>query len=283
MTVDIKDNCICVSGLSNFSLDEIFDCGQAFRFFPSPLGGYSGVAFSRAIRAEQRDGTLLIHGADMDDFDRIWRGYFDLDTDYAAIQDQLRGDPVLARVIPFGAGIHILRQDTWEALITFIISQQNNIPRIKKIVNALCRELGDPIEFENETFYTFPSPQRIIDAGQEGLEPIHSGFRSRYILDAADKVSSGEIDLKPLHDMQIGDARRVLTCIKGVGPKVCDCVLLFGAAHFDAFPVDVWMNRIINEYYDSETFDPGIFGSCSGVAQQYLFYYARENKVGKVK
>ena len=271
-----------VSGISPFSLDEIFDCGQAFRYKKLEDGRYINVAFNKVIELAYKDCVLYIEGADEKDFDDIWLNYFDLGCDYASIQKELLKDQVLREIIPFGSGIRILRQDMWETLITFIISQQNNIPRIKGIVHRLCEMLGGEINYKGEKHHAFPTPEAILDAGIDGLAGIRCGFRAAYILDAAKKVSGGEIDLNEIKGLSTDDARKKLLAIKGVGPKVCDCVLLFGAYKTDAFPVDVWMDRALQFYYGKgKKFDPSVFGDYSGIAQQYLFYYARENKIGR--
>jgi len=282
MEITKSGSILQVRGISPFSLDEIFDCGQAFRYKKLEDGRYINVAFNKVIELNYKDGVLYIEGADEKDFYDIWRNYFDLESDYAAIQKELLNDQVLRDVIPFGSGIRILRQDMWETLITFIISQQNNIPRIKGIIERLCGMLGGEIYFKGEKYRAFPTPEAILQAGLGGLEGIRCGFRSAYILDAASKVASGDIDLNEIKDLSTDEARKKLLTIKGVGPKVCDCVLLFGAYKTDAFPVDVWMDRALQFYYGKgKKFDPSVFGKYSGIAQQYLFYYARENKIGK--
>ena len=164
-----------------------------------------------------------------------------------------------------------MRQDPWEALCSFIISQNNNIPRIKKIIASLCALLGEEI---SEGVYDFPTPESIARVGASGLAPIKAGFRAAYIADAAEKVATGKLDLNSLYHVSLEDAVTALCTIKGVGPKVAGCVALFGLGHMDSFPIDVWIKRVIEKYYDKD-FTPKVFGEYAGIAQQYLFYHER--------
>lgn len=264
-----------------FDLDQIFNCGQAFRFERQPDGSYIGVAFSKVIRVRKKENEIVFDNAAKRDFEKIWRPYFDLDRDYAKLKACFSGDCVMQAAMAYGQGIRLLRQDSWEALITFILSQRNNIPRIKKIVASLCGHFGEPLEFEEKTYYTFPSPERIFSLSEEELALLNCGYRSGYLKEAARMVHTGEIDLKAIEKMDTDKAREALLCVKGVGQKVADCVLLFGYGRLDAFPVDVWMDRVIHTLYDKETFTKEIFGQYCGIAQQYLFYYGRETKIGK--
>lgn len=220
----------------------------------------------------KQDGDMVIlYNVTMDEFDQHWRKYFDLDREYCTIIKELSCDNRIKIAAEKTSGIRILKQDGWETLCSFIISQNNNIPRIKKIIHSLCNILGDEIA---EGIYTFPSAERIAAVGIEGLAPIKSGFRAKYILDAAEKVANGTIDLEKLQILDYGEAKKELLKIKGVGEKVADCTLLFGFGFFEAFPRDVWVKRVIEKYYGSY-FSPERFGKNAGIAQQYLFYYER--------
>ena len=262
----------------DFDLKRIFECGQCFRWNEEPDGSYTGVALDRAARISKRDGVVTISGT-KEDFSEVWREYFDLDRDYGSIRRRLCIDDYMLRATEFGAGIRILRQDRWEALCSFIISQCNNIPRIKGIVERLCALYGEPLDFEGRQYYTFPPASRLAALTAEELAPIRAGYRADYIIRAARDVDSGEIDLEELSAMDLDGARRALMAMRGVGKKVADCVILFGLRIPTAFPMDTWMKKAVAEHYGKD-FDPGIFGEYAGLAQQYMFYYQRENSKG---
>jgi len=215
---------------------------------------------------------------DKDEFEKIWLGYFDLDRDYESVITELSFDEQFCLASEQACGIRIFRQDGWETLCSFIISQNNNIPRIKKIISALCGLLGEPI---STGVNAFPTAESILSAGVEGLAPIKSGFRAKYLIDAAEKVVNGTVNLNELGRMDYKEAKETLMRIKGVGEKVSDCALLFGFGFHQAFPKDVWVKRVLDKYYGSD-FDPNYFGENAGIAQQYLFYYER-NILSKTK
>ena len=262
-----------ITGVSDFDLERIFECGQCFRWDAGEDGSYAGVARGRVTRLRKDGGSVFITCAP-EDFETVWKGYFDLDRDYAEIRRRLCIDDFMVKATAFGAGIRILRQDRWEALCSFIISQCNNIPRIKKIVAALCRLYGDELMFGGEIYYSFPSAGRLARLSAADLSPLRCGYRDEYIIGAARAVDSGEIDLDDLARSTPDRARIALKKLRGVGNKVADCVLLFGLNMLDAFPLDVWMKRAVAKHYGS-AFDPGIFSPYAGIAQQYIFYYMR--------
>jgi N-glycosylase/DNA lyase len=263
-----------ISGIDDFDLVRIFECGQCFRWEADGTGAYTGVAMGRAARLRSSGGNIYISGT-IDDFENIWRGYFDLDRDYAEIRRSLCVSGFMQKASDFGAGIRILRQDRWEALCSFIISQCNNIPRIKKIISALCKLYGRKFEFDGREYYTFPSASTLAALNADDLAPIRCGYRAGYIIGAANAVASGDLDLDSLSGATPAEARSALKKLFGVGNKVADCAVLFGLNMLDAFPVDVWMKRALADYFDPG-FDPGVFSPYAGVAQQYIFYYARE-------
>jgi len=266
-----------IAGVSDFDLVRIFECGQCFRWDADADGVYTGIAYERAVRLrkDSHSGSIFISGT-VEDFETVWRGYFDFDRDYTNIRAQLCIDDFMQRATDFGAGIRILRQDKWEALCSFIISQCNNIPRIKRIVSTLCHEFGDKIVFYDKTYYTFPPAERLATLKEEDLAPIRCGYRVSYIIDAANAVASGELDLETLANGSPEVARSTLKRLRGVGDKVADCAVLFGLHMLDAFPLDVWMKRAIVEQY-GPGFDPEVFGRYAGIAQQYIFYYTRSS------
>jgi len=266
-----------INGISDFDLVRIFECGQCFRWNVDEYGIYSGVAFGRAAQVRKESESIYITGS-AEDFETIWRDYFDLDRDYSEIRKILCVDEFMENATEYGKGIRILKQDKWETLCSFIISQCNNIPRIKKIVATLCREFGDRVEFDDIVHYTFPSAQRLANLDETALGSLRCGYRAEYIIGAARAVANGELDLDELSGKPSEEARYELKKLKGVGDKVADCVLLFGLHMLDAFPLDVWMKRAVAQHY-GKSFDPRIFSPYAGVAQQYIFYYTRSNSI----
>jgi len=265
-----------VTGVPDFDLVKIFECGQCFRWNADENGVYTGVARGRAACLRHERGSVFISGT-TEDFETVWRDYFDLDRDYEEIRQKLCIDGFMTRATHYGAGIRILRQDSWEALCSFILSQCNNIRRIKKIIDALCREFGNRIEFGGKDYYTFPSAEKLAPQNEENLAPLRCGYRAAYIIDAARAVAEGTLELDSLSDHSPEDAREALKKLRGVGDKVADCVVLFGLGKLDAFPLDVWMKRAVAEHY-SQGFDPKVFSPFAGVAQQYIFYYVRSKQ-----
>jgi N-glycosylase/DNA lyase len=274
-----RDGEVEIAESDDFDLYKIFECGQCFRWASDDNGIYTGVALGRVARLRSENGSVFISGT-IEDFESIWSDYFDLGRDYLDIRRRLCIDDFMRKAVSYGAGIRILRQDAWEALCSFIISQCNNIPRIKKIISSLCREFGDEIEFSGDVHYSFPSADRLAKLEPADLAPLRCGYRADYIIGAAKVVASGEIDLAVLSRGDPGTAREALKTMRGVGNKVADCVLLFGLNMLDAFPVDVWMKRAVATHY-GEGFDPTVFSPFSGVAQQYMYYYMRGKAVMK--
>ena len=260
------------------NLDHTFDCGQCFRF--DKVDGslyeveYRGVAYGRLISFAQSGDSLYVIGADEDEFNKIWRRFLSLDEDYGAIHGELLAlseNPALRRAIEHGRGIRILRQEPWEAICSFIISQNNNIPRIKGLIRALSEAAGEKIA---DGIFAFPTPEAVVALGVDGLRALKVGFRAPYIMDAALKAASGSLDFSQISSLATKDAEKALCAVKGIGPKVADCALLFGFSKYDAFPIDVWIKRVIEKYFDP-SFDPADLGQYAGIAQQVLFYYER--------
>lgn len=260
----------------DFDLERIFECGQCFRWNADENGVYTGVAYGRAAKIYREGDSIFISGS-LEDFENIWRGYFDLDRSYADIRAGLCVDEYMTEASTFGAGIRILYQEKWEALCSFIISQCNNIPRIKKIVETLCRLFGDKVTLFGEEYYTFPSAEKIAALTAEDLAPLRSGYRAPYIVNAAKMIASGELDLEKVAAGDPVDALKTLKTLNGVGDKVANCVVLFGLQMLDAFPIDVWMKKALKAHYEGG-FDPKIFAPYAGIAQQYMFYFARSGK-----
>ncbi len=276
--VNEKKDYLEISDLDRFSVSKIFDCGQCFRFDPVN-NGIEGVAFGKFLRFEQPDNTtVIIRGITKNDFDARFCHYLALDEDYSAVDSdilkRMENDETLSKAIEYGSGIRILRQDGWEALCSFIISQNNNIPRIKKIIFNMSKQFGEKIDDEH---YAFPTAQALYEAGSDRIFELKTGFRAKYIFDAAEKVANRKIDLTLIDEMTTKEALEYLMQIKGVGLKVASCALLFGFNKTDAFPVDVWVKRILEKYYPQGLCITNL-GQFAGMIQQYLFYYERYNK-----
>ena len=252
-----------------FNLKQTLECGQCFRFTENEDGVFCGVAFNKEL-AFRADGDLLYINCEQSFADEFIAPYLNFDEDYDYINSILSEDKTLKSAIEYAGGIRILRQEPWETLCSFIISQNNNIKRIAGIIDRLCENFGDPIE---DGRYTFPSAEKLSSLFPEDLAPIRSGFRAKYIIDAAKKVYSGEVNFKEIENADIDSAREMLMQISGVGPKVADCVLLFGFHKLEAFPKDVWIKRIMETYYPNGL--PEFAIKYGGIAQQYLFHYIR--------
>lgn len=256
--------------VSDLDLRQTLDCGQSFRWNENPDGSFSGVAFGKSVRAAIEEKTLLIYNASPKDC-KIWSDYFDLELEYGKIREQIsKIHPVLSEAAKYAPGIRILRQVPYEALCTFIISQNNNIKRIKGIVHRLCECFGDRL---SDGEFAFPSAERMAGLTADDLAPLRAGFRNRYLIDAAQKVAGGEVQLEKCRTADYEEARRELMKITGVGVKVADCTLLFGLHRIEAFPVDVWMKRAMDKLFPK--MEPEDFGEYAGIAQQYIFHYSR--------
>ncbi len=291
METKIIDKDIHLIGQKDFVLQHIFDCGQCFRFNPCGENAYIGTAFGKTVKISSVNGEIILHDTSIEDFNNVWYDYLDLGRDYSNIKNTLTrdGDPVMEKAVSYGSGIRILNQELWETVISFIISASNNIPRIKKIIELLCSNFGESHTYQDSIYYSFPSAERIAELSLEDLSVIRAGFRDKYILSCAKKVVSGELDLEAIKAMPTPEAKKALMSIWGIGNKVSDCILLFGLGRCDSFPVDVWIKRIMEYcYFDNvpqaiktiSEFADKKFGALGGMAQQYLFFYARECKIG---
>ncbi|MTI70444.1 MAG: 8-oxoguanine DNA glycosylase [Firmicutes bacterium] len=285
-----ENNNIIIKNIKNFIPEHIFECGQCFRWKKNEDGSYTVVAYKRVINVFKNGNDLYIRNTNMKDFKEIWYDYFDLDTDYEEIKRKLSNDKVLKEAIKFGEGIRILNQDEWEILISFIISANNRIPMIKRAIEKLSKEYGEFIEtFEGKDYYTFPKAKDLYNLTIEDVKKCSTGFRAKYIVKAAKIVHNKEINLYNIKNLQTDKARKDLMKFSGVGPKVSDCIMLFSMNKRDAFPIDVWVKRIMEYFYlDSDEklkniqkYAQNKFMDLAGFAQQYLFYYARELGIGK--
>ncbi len=290
MEIIKEQTAIRLKNVDSFKPLHIFECGQAFRWSFDGYG-YVGVVKDRVIRIIEEGTDIILENSNIDDFHNIWKKYFDLDRDYSLIKKQLATcDSIMKKAISFGHGIRILNQDPWETLISFIISANNNIDRIGKTIENICRVYGDKLIWQGKAYYTFPSPQILANGDMDILRKCGCGYRDKYILSTANMVAADVNRLYELRNLPYDEAFEYLLEFPGVGPKVADCVLLFSLGKSEAFPVDVWIRRIVEYLYfngedinskDLKRLAMGKFGDLAGFAQQYLFYYARENNIGK--
>lgn len=286
--VESNGNDIIIRGVRDFSLAQTFDCGQCFRFTINCENHVEGIAFGRHIEMYQPDPeTIQLIDCSIEDYENIWRNFLSLDDDYSAIKEQISErfkkcsndpDEIINKAMDLGGGIRILKQDKWESLCSFIISQNNNIPRIMKIIREMSEKYGETVCYYKDgkacTEYAFPTAKALYEAGEEAIFQLKTGFRAKYIYNAAKAVYLNEISLDEVYTMPGDAAAAELMKLKGVGPKVAACALLFGFGKTDAFPIDVWMKRIIARYYPGGL-NVKALGEYAGIAQQYLFYYVR--------
>lgn len=280
---------VIIDEMKDFNLDHIFDCGQCFRWKKERDGSYTGIAYGKVINVNYIDQKkVIIDNTNLEDYNRIWKSYLDLDRDYFEIKKVLsENDEIMARAILFGQGIRILKQEKWETLISFLISQNNNIPRIKKCIENLCKSYGNLVGiYQGEKYYSFPEPGVIANLKENDLGALRLGYRGKYILETARIVAAdGGASLMNMEEAVLEEARQYLMNLCGVGPKVANCILLFSMGKYESFPIDVWVKRVMNQLYlidedDSKAmqgFAQKRFGKYGGIAQQYLFYYIRGN------
>lgn len=265
-----KHNDLLVIPEDIFSLPQTLDCGQAFRWEKTENNKWHGVVKGTPLTVYETAEGIVFENTTEEQFNAIWKDYFDFDTDYKRIRESFSGDLYLSKAMDFCGGIRLLKQEPWEALCSFIISQNNNIPRIKGIISRLCETFGDGL---GKGDFSFPAAERLADMTPEELAPLRAGFRAKYIVDAAKKVVSGEVPLYSLPQLPLEEGLNSLMKITGVGPKVASCALLYGCGKKDAFPIDVWVKKILSELYpDGFPFEDSPY---KGIAQQYLFHYRR--------
>ncbi len=311
-----------VEGIKDFDLEQIFECGQCFRWNREDDGSYTGVAFGKIVNMRMEKAnpsvafgdssplgeprSLVVDNCSTEEFEQIWRPYLDLDRDYSLVKRALKGEEI-ARAVAVGSGIRILRQDFWEALVSFIISQNNNIPRIKGCIEKLAAGFGEKIgSYRGKDYYALPEPEVMACLTDEDLAPVRLGYRAAYLVETARQVvemggadaarkyvlgadiglplSQPSADSSPLGEPRNNGIITRLRTFQGVGPKVAACTALFGLGQLDAFPIDVWVRRVMHQVYGFDERDAAgmqafareNFGEYGGIAQQYLFYYIRE-------
>lgn len=276
---------------TSFEPKHIFECGQCFRWDEELDGSYTGIVKNNVINVKKVDNRVVFLSMGADNLKELVTDYFDLDRDYEKIKNTLsKVDEFLENSIEYGSGIRILNQDLWETIISFIISANNNIPRIKGIINRLSQKYGNMIEWRGKEYYTFPTVERLAEATVEDLRNVGLGFRDVRVYETTRKVLKKQVDLNQLHkEKDTTKVRDILLTLDGVGPKVADCILLFSTLkRFDVFPIDVWVRRVMNDLYiknedetkvnkkEIERLAKEKYGNLEGIAQQYLFYWKRD-------
>lgn len=291
--INYENDKIIIEGVENFNIKQILECGQCFRWEKVGELDYIGVAFGRVIEVVQEGDNVTILNTNEEDFKNIWLNYFDLERDYSKIKEGLANDEILTKSVEYGYGIRLLNQEPFEILISFIVSARNSIPSIMKTIKKISERWGKAIEYKGNTYYTFPTPLELKEATLEEIKETGASFRSKYIVDTIARVNESlengnkEYDLDYIKSLPADECHTALQKFMGVGAKVADCIMLFSMEKSSAFPVDVWVKRAMIYFYDAEEgslnkiriFARNKFKDLSGFAQQYLFYYARENKI----
>ena len=285
---------IIKKGIQDFNLDHIFNCGQCFRWKKQGDGSYTGIAFGKVVSFffDEKSGTLTIDNTSEKDFQDIWMKYLDLKRDYGVIKKELsRNDEIMKKAVEFGYGIRILNQEKWETIVSFIISQNNNIPRIKKSIENLAEKFGERAgAYKGKDYYNLPTIDKLASLTEKDLAPIRLGYRAKYLIETAKRVKEmgGEQWLENICKRCSGcdEVLERVTSLPGVGPKVANCILLFCMDRHDSFPIDVWIARLMHRFYGIDEKDKNAmkkfakehYGDYCGFAQQYLFYYGRKQQ-----
>lgn len=288
----MKEQRYILKNQNAFELKDIFECGQCFRWNEQNDGSYTGIINNAIINVKKENESIIFTGKCDGDIKDLIEYYFDLNTDYEKIKQKLSNiDEYLKKSIEYGTGIRILNQDLWETIISFIISANNNIPRIKGIIERLSKKYGNEIEWNGQKYYTFPTAEQLKDVTVEEYRKLGLGFRDIRLYETTKMILNKEVDLENLrNNSNTQEVRDELLKLSGVGPKVADCILLFSdLKRFDVFPIDVWVRRVMNDLYIKEDDEAKVskkkieklaeekFGNLKGLAQQYLFYWRREN------
>lgn len=299
----MKEQIYVLKDFEDFEPKHVFECGQCFRWNQEKDGSYTGIVGSNVLNVKKEQNNIIIKGMFCDNIQDVCNIYFDLETDYNIIKSKLsKIDNNMKISIEYGSGIRILKQDMWEALISFIISANNNIPRIKKIIEKMSEKYGKEIEWNNKKYYTFPTPEELSKATIKELRELGLGFRDSRVFETTQIINSKKVNLQELQNIEnINVLREELLKLPGVGPKVADCIMLFSMKKHEVFPIDVWVKRVMTELYLEELIEnrkseiilktkdklPEIknkrilevaeskYGNIAGIAQQYLFYYRR--------
>ena len=287
-SVYLDGNGVAIEGIRDFDPMHTFECGQCFRWHKEPDGSYTGIVSGRVANVVYTPGRLALRNVSLEDFEQIWFDYFDLGRDYGVVKKAVSIDGIMKEAVEFGSGIRMLRQEPWETLISFILSSNNRIPRIMKIIEDISKFYGEELSYNGGLYYTFPDVQSLAACSLEQIQVCRAGYRCGYIHQTAAKIALGEFSLQKLDELETEEARNYLLQLYGVGNKVADCMLLYSGTKYDVFPTDVWVKRVMEELYfkreasfkEIQQFAEENFGEYAGMAQQYLFYYAREHRIG---
>ena len=294
----MKEETYILKNIKSFEPKHIFECGQCFRWNLEEDGSYTGIIGENVLNVKKVKSNIIIKGIFKDNIKKVCDIYFDLDTNYEEIKEKLSEiDENVKISVEYGKGIRILKQDPWESLISFIISANNNIPRIKGIIERLSKKYGKEIKWNNKSYYTFPTPEELSKATIKDLRFLGLGFRDARVYETTKMVNEKQVDLEKLEKIEdINKLREELLKFPGVGPKVADCIMLFSMKKYEVFPIDVWVKRVMTElYFDKENeklnlsnkkilqFAENKFETSAGIAQQYLFYWRREEEINKPK
>ncbi len=287
----MKEQEYILKNAESFELKDIFDCGQCFRWNEQQDGSYIGVFKNNVLNVSKEKNDIIFKGICEGNIEEIVKDYFDLNRNYEEIKKDLsKIDDNLKKSIEYGNGIRILNQDLWETIISFIISANNNIPRIKGIIERLSKKYGNEIEYNNEKYYAFPTPEQLKDVTVQEYRELGLGFRDIRLYETTKMIIEKRVDLEELRkNPNTQEVRDKLLTLSGVGPKVADCILLFSdLKRFEVFPIDVWVRRVMNDLYIKNEDENKVskkqieklakekFGDLAGLAQQYLFYWRRE-------
>ena len=287
----MKEQEYILTEVKSFELKDIFECGQCFRWNEEEDGSYTGVFGQNVLNVKKEDNQIIFKGICQGDIKQTVEKYFDMDRDYEKIKQQLsKIDNYMQESIEYGKGIRILNQDLWETIISFIISANNNIPRIKGIIERLSKNYGKEIQWNGKKYYTFPTPEELKDVTVEEYRKLGLGFRDIRLYETTKMILDKQVDLEKLEqNPNTLEVREQLLTLSGVGPKVADCILLFSTLkRFEVFPIDVWVRRVMNDLYIKNSDETKVskkqiekiatekFGNLAGMAQQYLFYWRRE-------
>ncbi len=287
----MKEQELILKNAQSFELKDIFDCGQCFRWNKEADGSYTGVFGNNVLNVYKQGKDVIFKGICEESIETTCKKYFDLDRNYEEIKSKLsKIDEHMKKSIEYGSGIRILNQDLWETIISFIISANNNIPRIKGIIERISKKYGNEIVYNGKIYYTFPTVEELSRATVEDLRGVGLGFRDIRVYETTHMILDKKVDLKTLEqEKDFNKVRETLLTLSGVGPKVADCILLFSTLkRWEAFPIDVWVRRVMNELYIQNIDETKVnktqiekiarekFGDLAGIAQQYLFYWKRE-------
>ena len=287
----MKEQKYILKNIDSFELKDIFECGQCFRWNKEDDGSYTGIFGRNVLNVKKEENQIIFQGICEENIEKTVQNYFDLNRNYEEIKQKLSMiDENMQMSIQYGKGIRILNQDLWETIISFIISTNNNIPRIKGIIERICEKYGKEIIWKNKKYYTFPTVEELKNVSVEDYRKLGLGFRDIRLYETTQMILNKEVDLEKMQkNPNTYEVREKLLKLSGVGPKVADCILLFSdLKRFEVFPIDVWVRRVMNDLYIKNEDETKVskkqieniaqekFGKLAGLAQQYLFYWRRE-------